>query len=384
MKRLRRASGFQGLSTAYLASAATDPMCGELKGVTNLPLVSLIITCRNEKDFIGSCLDSILTNGYPHDRMEVLVVDGMSEDGTREIVRRYAGACPCVVLVDNPERITPCALNIGIRRARGEFIMWMSAHASYRKGYIRACVTASLQYGADNVGGMTNTVPRRSTRTAHAITATFNHPLGAGNARYRLGAREATWVDTVFGGCYRREVFSKVGLFNEALVRSQDIEFNLRLKRAGGRTLMVPSAVADYYIRSDLRSFARHNWVNGVWAILPFAYSDIVPISWRHVVPLGFALSLVATGLLTALIPSWGWPFYVVVGMYVLATVAASVQVAWQRRDPWMLLLMPVAFAALHLPYGFGSLWGLAKTGWLFLTGRATRGRSDRVAKASL
>ena len=105
---------------------------------------------------------------------------------------------------------------------------------------------------------------------------------------FRVHTDEPKWVDTVFGGCYRREVFDRVGLFNENLVRGQDMEFNLRLKKAGGKTLLVPDIVSYYYARSDIKSFWKHNFTNGVWAILPFLYSPIMPVSWRHLVPLIF------------------------------------------------------------------------------------------------
>ncbi|BDG60373.1 glycosyltransferase family 2 protein [Caldinitratiruptor microaerophilus] len=328
-----------------------------------LPFVSVIIPCRNEGSFIGNCLESILANDYPKDRLEVLVVDGMSSDDTRTIVSRYTGTSPKVVLLDNPRKVTPAALNIGIAAAQGDLILRMDAHAIYDKSYISRCVEASQHYAADNVGGIVISRPRKSTKMGEAISATFNHPFGAGNARYRTGMSEPVWVDTVFGGCYRREVFQRVGVFNEALVRNQDYEFNMRLKKVGGRTLAVPDAIAYYYIRSDLWSFMRQNWLNGVWVVLSLTYSNVFPISWRHVVPLGLVGSLVSTLAIGVFGGVW-WPLLAVTSAYLAATILVSAQLAWSSGDPWKLVLMPVAFAALHLPYGFGSLWGVAKSTW--------------------
>ena len=351
--------------------------------MSELPLVSIVIPCRNEEVFIGRCLDSILANDYPTDRLEVLVIDGLSTDRTREIVARYVERYAFIKLLTNPRKVTSAALNLGIKHANGDLIMWMSAHATYNEGYISSCVKALERYDADNVGGITLSLPRNWSRIGKAIAATFSHPLGSGNARYRMQVAEPTWVDTVFGGCYRREVFQRIGLFNEKLVRSQDVEFNVRLQKAGGRILLVPEAVAYYYIRSDLLSFVRHNWLNGMWAVLPLAYSNVVPVSWRHLVPLGLVSSVLVTGALGALFPPVRWFFSGIVGAYIMATLAGSAGIAWRRRDPWMLLLMPIAFASLHLPYGFGSLWGLLQTLWLLTTGKASRGGAGGVAEAS-
>lgn len=264
----------------------------------NLPFVSIIIPCRNERRFIGDCLQSIIDNDYPKERLEVLAVDGMSEDGTRAVIESYAQQYPWIRLIENPKRITPVALNIGIKNAKGEIIIWMSAHNRYDKNYISRCVESLEKYGADNVGGVMKTLPREDSFMAQAIVASLSHRFGVGNSYFRVQTNKPKWVDTVFGGCYRREVFDRVGLFNENLVRGQDMEFNLRLKKAGGKTLLVPDIVSYYYARSDLKSFWKHNWANGVWAVLPFLYSPITPVSWRHLVPLIFVSSLLGSCVL--------------------------------------------------------------------------------------
>jgi GT2 family glycosyltransferase len=168
-------------------------------------------------------------------------------------------------------------------------------------------------------------------------------------------------VDTVFGGCWRREVFERIGRFNERLKRGQDMEFNQRLRRAGGRILLAPELVSEYYARAELRSFWKHNWTNGVWAVLPFAYSQGVPVRARHLAPLALVLAMLVTPWAAA--------------VYAAANLAASAQVAWSKRSWRYLVQMPVVFASLHLPYGAGSLWGLLGLGAIGLgrlTGRKT------------
>lgn len=326
-----------------------------------LPVVSVVIPCRNEEKFIADCLDSLIAQDYPKDRIEVLVVDGMSEDGTRAIVKDYALKHPYIMLVDNPRKITPCAFNAGIKNSTGLLVMLMGAHATYRDDYISKCVKYSLQYNADNVGGILITLPRRDTFVGRAVVQALTNRFGVGGSVFRTGSKEPKWVDTVFGGCYKREVFEKIGLFNEELVSTQDMEFNLRLKRAGGRILLVPDIVCRYYTRSDLRSFLRNNFRNGLWAVLPFKFTEHMPVSLRHLVPLAFTLSLFGSALLSFFVPAFFWLFLLVSGSYLLTNVYFSSKIATLEKEPRYLLVMPAMFASLHVTYGLGSLLGLLK-----------------------
>lgn len=329
--------------------------------LNDFPLVSVVIPCRNEEGFIGACLDSIVANDYPKERLEVLVVDGMSQDGTRTIVEAHATRSSSIRLLDNPAKITPTALNRGITGSKGEIIIWMSAHNRYAKDYISRSVQYLQKYAADNVGGVIITLPREETIIGRAIVSGLSHRFGVGASCFRIHTNEPKWVDTVFGGCYRRDIFDRVGLFNERLTRGQDIEFNLRLKKAGGRILLVPEIVSYYYARSDMKSFWWHNWSNGVWAILPFLYSDIMPVSPRHLVPLAFVLALLGSAASALVAPVGVWMLLGVGGTYAVADLAASLHVTLKRRDIRYLALMPAIFVSLHLAYGLGSCWGVIK-----------------------
>jgi len=321
------------------------------------PMVSVIIPCRNEVRFIAACLDSLLHNGFPLERLEILVVDGLSNDGTREVVQSYSSEFP-VTLVDNPARVTPYALNAGIRRAKGDVIMRVDAHTVCEKGYISGCVTALKQYGADDVGGLWKIRPREDTLIARAIAQVISHPFGVGNVRYRMKAPTSPLkVDTVPFFCCRREIFEKIGLFNEKLTRIQDQEFNERLARAGGKILLVPSVVSYYMVRSDLASFWRQNWADGVWSILAFAHTDVMPVRGRHLIPPIFAATLITSLLLAA--SRLLWPLALVGGGYTLFTFAAATSITREERDIRCLLVGPVVFATLHLGRGLGSLWGI-------------------------
>lgn len=329
--------------------------------MSNPPLVSIIIPCRNEARRIGPCLDSVLANDYPRDRLEILVVDGASGDGTRDIVRRYSQSNRCIRLLENPKKITPVAFNIGIEHAAGEIIMIMSAHATYDTDYVSKCVRYLDEYDADNVGGIMITVPSDEAFIAKAIALALAHPFGTGNSYFRTGLEEPRWVDTVYGGCYKREVFKKVGLFNEELVRSQDIDFNMRLRKAGGKILLVPDIVAHYYYpKSNLGAFLEKNILDGFWATMPLKFGSEV-FALRHLIPLAFASSLLASAALTFLLPFFRWLFLGIVLLYSSVSVYFAVRIAVTEGNIGYLLVMPIAFAARHVGYGLGSLYGLLR-----------------------
>ncbi len=336
--------------------------------------VSIVVACRNEEAFIGDCLDSILANDYPKDLLEVLVVDGVSDDGTRVIVESYSERFPFVRLVDNPRRLASTAFNLGIQHAFGDVVMIMGAHSTYATDYISRCVRASTESGADNVGGIIRVMPRTPGLLGNALAFALGHRFGVGNAHFRCETNRRRWADTVFGGCYRREVFEKVGLFNEQLVFNQDIEFNLRLGRAGGRILLDPEIVSDYQARSDLKSFWKHNFRNGSWVVFSLLFCDGIPFSWRHLIPLGFVTALVGFGTLSFILPHFSWMFLGISVSYLTASLIVSGAIAVRERDFRYFVVMPLAFASLHVAYGLGSLTALVRT----LVKRDLRGRAYR------
>lgn len=328
-----------------------------------LPLISVVIPCRNERQYISQCLDSILASDYPANKLEVLVIDGMSDDGTREVLDDYNRRFPCIHRLDNPKGITPVAFNLGVKASHGSPILIMSAHAMYAPDAMRKLVTYAVQYGAANVGGIWKIIPREEGRFAKAIAAALSHPFGVGGARYRTVSKDAApmWVDTAAYGCYRREVFDDIGLFNENLVHSQDIELNLRLKAAGGRTLLVPEVVIYYFARTGFTTLIRHNYRNGQWAILPFAYANNVPVSPRHLVPCCFVALLILSAMLSFIWQPFVMVLTAILLCYMLSNICASIHIAVREHDPVFLFMIPVVFATVHLTYGWGSVWGLCR-----------------------
>ena len=335
--------------------------------MSSLPFVSIAIPCRNEEKFIGRCLDSVIANDYPKDELEVLVVDGMSEDRTRKIVEKYSEQYPFIRVLENPKKNTPCALNIGIKHAWGEIIIGMGAHSTYQNDYISKCVKYLYEYNADNVGGTMITLPRENTVVARAIAFALSNPFGVGGSTFRKGSKKPKWVDTVFGGCYKREVFEKNGLFNENLIRNEDLEFNLRLKKTGGKILLVPEIVAYYYPKSNFKDFFLHNFKDGFWVTYPLKFG-IKTFRWRHLVPLFFISGLIGTGILACLYLAFFHLFLLIVVLYFLTNLYFSAKIAYKERDFRYLFLMPIAFICRHIPYGLGSILGLIKSfpGWIY------------------
>ena len=229
--------------------------------------VSIIIPCRNEEKFIGKCLDSVLMQDYPKDKIVVLFVDGQSIDRTRMIIEEYVKSYPFIRLLNNPRKTVPFALNKGITEAEGKIIIILSAHAYYPPDYVSKCVKHLNKYKVYNVGGIFETLPGAKTLKAMAIALTLSSPFGVGNSYFRTGIKEPRLVDTVPFGCYHKEIFEKNGNFNENLTRNQDIEFNLRLKKAGCKILLVPDIKSYYYARSTFKELFMNNFQNGFWVI---------------------------------------------------------------------------------------------------------------------
>jgi len=329
--------------------------------LNSFPLVSIIIPCYNEDEYIASCLDSILGGDYPLEHLEVLVVDGQSLDSTRRIIEEYSSRYPFVRLVDNPNRLKPHALNIGIATARGDIIIRMDAHALYEKSYVSKSICYLDEYKADNVGGIRRTLSGNNSIVAQSIAESVSNRFSAGNAIYRTGAKDVKWVDTVFGGCYRRETFQEIGLFNEALVRGQDREFNVRLQNAGGKILFAPDIICYYYARGDLGSYIP--WIYSA-GLTPFFVSRLIKkriYSWRNLVPLLFLFSLAVLPLFSLLYSTLYWLFMVEITTYLVCSLMATILVGKKRKEVRLLLTMPFIFFLTHIIYGFGSFIGLLK-----------------------
>jgi len=321
--------------------------------------VSVIIPCRNERNYIGNLLENIVAQTHPKEDMEVFVVDGMSDDGTREIVEKYERRYGYITLVDNEERVVPHALNRGIRLAKGENIIIMGAHSVYPNDYISRLLHWQQKLNADNVGGIAEAMPVSQTPAARAVAIVLAHPFGVGNAWFRIGAKEPREVDTVPFGCYKREVFDNIGLFDEDLIRNQDDEFNMRLKRKGGKIFIVPEIRIVYYPREKIGQLWRMYHQYGLFKPLIMVKTG-APSNLRQFAPPLFVLF---PAVLAALGAAWLPLFYAacaVVGMYCIVNLYFSFRLAL-RNGIRLFFPLCCCFATVHYGYGTGYLRGIVR-----------------------
>ncbi|HOD88482.1 MAG: glycosyltransferase family 2 protein [Bacteroidota bacterium] len=323
-------------------------------------LVSIIIPTYNEEKNIRECLNSVLEFNYPLNSLEIFVVDGMSEDKTREIVlNEFCALHPNIRLLDNPKRTAPFAFNIGIKESNGDYIVIIGAHSSYSKDYIKNLISWHKKLDAANIGGVMQTEVRNKNKTTSAIIKVLSNKFGVGNANFRTGSKKVVAVDTVAYGCYKKECFDKFGLFNEKLTRNQDIEFNKRLIKGGEKIYLVPNATCTYYARETFSGIAKNNFQNGMWNILTVFYTkDFKSLSLRHFVPLFFVLAL----LLPLILALFYWQFVFVSALALVLYLLLIISVSIKLNDKSTSFLNLVfTFFTLHISYGTGSLIGILK-----------------------
>ncbi len=325
----------------------------------NLPSVSIIVPCRNEEKFIKMCLESIINQDFPRHKMEILVIDGNSTDNTRKIVEEFMLEYDFIKLIINEKKITPVALNIGIKNSTGDVIIRMDAHNIYEKNYIFLCVENLIKFNADNIGGLWITLPGKDSLIAKSIAYVLSNPFGVGNSLFRIGVNKPIEVDTVPFGCYKKEVFDKIGVFNENLIRHEDNEFNSRLKRAGGKILLHPQIISYYFARSNLKSFVNQNFQNGFWVIYSLRFSK-PSFSIRHLIPFFFVSFLIML-IIGSFFSNLSFYFLTsLLTIYIILVMFVSFKISLKKGLKFFFLLF-LSFVILHICYGLGSIFGFFK-----------------------
>lgn len=320
-------------------------------------MISVICPIYNEERRIEACIQSIVNQDYPHDEMEVLFVDGMSTDRTRDIVMEYGRQYPFIRLLDNPMHTAPVALNTGIRAAQGDIIVRLDAHSKYPADYFSVLVNKLRNSDADNVGGVCNTLPAKETSVCRAIAHAMSSSFGMGNSHFRVGAEHEMWVDTVPFGCFHRAIFDKIGYFDEELVRNQDDELNGRIIQNGGKILLLPQVVVDYFARDSISKTAKMFYQYGLFK--PLVNKKLQkPTTLRQFFPPLFLAGLVVGGLLSLFSSAIMWIYTSVLILYILIGLLAGVRCTRRLPD---ILWMPVIFASIHCSYGFGYWEGIVK-----------------------
>lgn len=321
--------------------------------------ISVIIPVRNEENSLEDCIQSILKQTYSALEMEVLFVDGCSEDQTPNIIERYRLQHPELFFyLKNPKKTAPCAMNIGIQKAKGKYIVRMDAHSSYAVDYIEQCVRCLKETGADNVGGVA--VTEGKGYVGKAISLMLSSKFGVGNSAFRTFGEDG-YVDTVPFGAFRREVFEKLGGYDERLTRNQDNEMNYRIRKNGGKIYLSNKIQLTYFCRNTIQGICKMAYQNGCWNVVTH-YLCPGTMGIRHFVPLLFVLSLVLM-MISHFVFDWGaldylWEIEIV--LYVLLDIIASGEKAWNHGWRYFPFLM-ICFPLFHISYGVGSFSGLIK-----------------------
>lgn len=325
----------------------------------NKPFVSVVLPIRNEQKYINATLKTIADQDYPSNKLEVIIADGMSTDNTREMVDRFIAGCPSlkIVIIDNVNQTVSFGLNLAIKQSIGEVIVRMDAHSIYPENYITRLVECLDEHKADNTGGVVETVPANDSSSCMAIAIALSHPLGVGNSYFRIGSNKVREVDTVPFGCFRREVFDRIGFFDEELIRNQDDEFNGRMRNAGMRIILVPDVVVNYYARDSFSKLFKMYYQYGLYKPLASKKLGGIP-TIRQLVPLFFVLFLFGGAFISVFSPLLfilycaGLIFYM--GIIGLVALRKSIE-----KGMFIVFQLVTAFFILHFSYGYGYLRGL-------------------------
>ena len=323
-----------------------------------LKFVTVICPVYNEEKFIEKCFNSILKQDYPHDNIELFFVDGRSTDNTREIINRLSNEYGFVKLLDNPFKVVPHALNIGIKQSKGEVIIRIDGHCEYPQNYISTLVRFLYELEADNVGALVNTLSVDHKAKSKAIACAISHWFGVGNSYFRIGINNVREVDTVPFGCFKREVFDKIGLFDEDLIRNQDDEFNARIINNGGKIFIIPELVIDYHARDTIGKVFKMYFQYGLFK--PLVNKKLgKPATIRQFVPVLFVFTLLSGILLSFFSNIFFVLLLLFLSVYLIVSLFVSLNLAIQNKRIGLLLYLPLIFFVIHFSYGFGYFKGL-------------------------
>jgi glycosyltransferase involved in cell wall biosynthesis len=321
-----------------------------------IPIVSIIIACRNEEKHIMKCLYSLIQQNYPKENFEIIITDGMSTDSTKKIIEnfRISNLYHQIIILNNPKKFNSFGFNLGIKKAKGKTIIILGSHSFIDKNFIAKNVEYLQKIDADCAGGPIETIGESF--IGKVISLVLSSPFGVGGAKFRYSQKEG-YVDTVAYGAYKREVFDKIGLFDERLIRNHDIEFNTRLTKNGGKIFMTPKIKSYYHCPDSLIRFVGQGFSNGLWNIYT---QKLVPgsLKLRHFVPLFFVVGLLGSYLISLINSIEIYILYLIIFLYIIASLFFSFKTAKKNGFKYFPLL-PFFFFILHVSYGFGSLWGI-------------------------
>ncbi len=330
------------------------------------PLASIIIPVLNEEKFIVNCVTSIISKTEEIEKMEIIIVDGGSKDKTIEKVQDLMKEYKFIRLLDNEKGITPAALNIAIQNSQGKYIIRLDAHAEYSEGYIKNSIIA-LESSDDevvNVGGPIETAPISPGLFPKAISLCLSSIFGVGNSKFRTETPKIPeFVETVPFGCFRKDVFDELGMFNEDEPRNEDLEFNKRIINAGKKILLDPKIKSTYFSRSTIKDLLFQQFDNGRIVTNKFRGKTSFH-NFRHFIPLFFVLylfSLLPLYFFQNSINIFVNNVYIIflpLITYLILAVLFSFHISSSIKDYRLFFPLVVSFTSIHLSYGMGSVSG--------------------------
>ncbi|WP_288175137.1 glycosyltransferase family 2 protein [Sporofaciens musculi] len=320
------------------------------------PFISALIVTRNEKEYIEKSLVSLITQTYPKDRYEILIIDGMSDDGTREIVQRIRAQYQDnmqIQMLDNPKYLLASGWNIGIKRSQGDYVVRIDAHAEVSSEFLQKSMDTILAFNdAVCVGGKLIT----KSNDNDIVSLVLSSPFGVGNSSFRV-SDTAGYTDTAVYGLYKKEIFDKVGYFNESYERNQDIELHSRIRKYGGKFYFNPEIISTYYARNSVKKMLKQANGNGKWNMVLLKNRESA-LSIRHLIPFIFVIFLLISsigGLKKKNI--WQVELGVII-LHLFCGLSAAIKKTKRLKD---IIRMPFLFIALHTAYGIGYLGGILK-----------------------
>lgn len=322
----------------------------------NSILVSLIVCSYNEEKYIEKCLMTLLNQQNISGELEILVIDGMSNDSTRFLIQNISRSDNRVKMFDNPAKVKPPAVNIGFREAKGKYIAICDAHTEYDINYISNSIDVIEKHPETwCVGGPIISIGETYFGKANALA--MSSPIGVGNAKHRFPNYEG-YAEMVCFPLFKREVLDLVGYYDEFFDINHDDEYCYRLRKAGGKVFLSPVAKSYYHVRNSMTGLFRQYFSYGFWQIA-FLKKHKIPISLRQLIPFIF-FSVIAILSIVSIIAESTWIGFILPFIYISVLIFASIPVLF-KYGIRVAANFPLAIFILHFSYAIGFFSGFFK-----------------------
>lgn len=328
------------------------------EGSNSPPGVSIILAVRNEAEHLDDCLRALINLDYPADQIEILLIDGLSDDETPAIIAEWAKRDSRIRVLTNTRRSVSAGANLGVSAAQHEYLLWISGHALLQPEHLTKCLETMTATGAAAVGGLMNT--QGTTIVGKINAAVLSHPFGVGGGKHRIGGK-SDWVQVVTMALYRKDAILAAGGFDESLPRNQDNDLHDRMNKLGLRSYFNVEINPIYLCRNTLRGLLRQAWNNGFWNIM-LSRRGHGGFSPRHFVPMAFVGGQILLLLAGLILPQLFWLLAAGLGLYLLCAVVVSIGIVLERKMSWQIFALPFWFGALHYTYGIASWSGLLRS----------------------